>query len=240
MKKILLEFGLTENQVTLYLALLKQGESSASKLSKSTGINRSTTYQELEILAQRGLVSHIIKEYKRYYKAAPPEKLTEILDTTKEKVQAIIPDLLELQKAAPLLPLSIEVFQGKEGVRTFYQLILKSKSKEVIAFGVTGLSFEILKYSFPKVLEKYLKMGKIRALANFDARKRLTETPSDIVQVKYMPKETYSRVTTVISGVYVGILSLIRDNIYVVVIKDKNLAEGYKNYFEFMWKAAKS
>jgi len=233
---LLLEgFGFTENQVKLYLELLKEDETNASRLSKITGIHRSTTYQELEVLVKNGLASFVVKDFKRYYIAASPDKLLQILDEKKKNLQDVLPDLKGLQGISKKSSVNVEVYEGKEGIKTFYQHILNENPKEVFAFGVTGYAFEVLKYSFPQFLDKYLKAGiKARYLANFDSKKRLQESPKNI-QIKYLPKEAYSNVTTIVYDEYVAIQSLIEDKIYVILIKDKNLAAGYRNYFEFVW-----
>lgn len=63
--------------------------------------------------------------------------------------------------------------------------------------------------------------------------------PKEFLEIKYLPKEYKSYVTTIIYGDKVGIQSLQEDNIYVTIIKDKMLAKTYKNYFDILWKIAK-
>lgn len=236
MKEELLELGLTENQIGIYLKLLKDGESAASKIAKSLGLNRSGTYNDLNNLVNLGIISYTTKNYVRYYNPAPPEKLLEIIDYKKSRIESIIPKLKDFEKITKKQDFKVEVYEGKEGIKTAYQHILNSGVKEIIAFGVTGIAFEVLKYSFPQFLKKYesLKIN-ARYLANFDAKKLLKYLPKDLVTIKYLPKEITSKVTTIIYGEYVTIQSLIEENQRVIIIKDKNLAEGYKNYFEFIW-----
>lgn len=238
MKEELQELGLTKNQTEIYLTLLKGGESTVSRIAKMLGLNRSGTYNDLNNLIKLGMISYTTKNYIRYYNSAPPEKLIEIMDYKKSRIERIIPELKDFEKITKKQDFKAEVYEGKEGIKTSYQHILDSGAKEILAFGVTGIAFEVMKHSFPQFLKKY-EHTKITAryLANFDAKELLKQLPKNKVEIRYLPKENTSKVTTIIYRDYVAIQSLIEENISVIIIKDKNMAEGYKNYFEFMWKA---
>jgi sugar-specific transcriptional regulator TrmB len=233
-KDVLKEFGLNDREVEIYLRLLEEKNCTASRLSKLTKMNRTTAYLELGNLMKKGLVSYIIKDSKRYYQAASPGKFMEILNTKKEKMKEIMPSLKNLHKAID--PFKFEVFEGKEGIKTFYQDIL-NHAGEVLAFGVTGNAFEILKYDFPHFVKKYEKAGvNARYLANESAKDLLKSLPKYKVKIKYLPKAYSSEITTIIYSNKIAIQSLVDDNLFVVVISDKKLSEGYRSYFEFMWK----
>ena len=60
MEEILKDFGLSDNETTVYLALLKIGNSTANRVAEITGLKRSTTYDNLNLLASKGIVSTII------------------------------------------------------------------------------------------------------------------------------------------------------------------------------------
>ncbi|MFA6073022.1 MAG: helix-turn-helix domain-containing protein [Candidatus Woesearchaeota archaeon] len=237
MEEALRELGLNEKESKLYLTLCKEKICNASHLAKLTKINRTTVYLELEHLLALGLVNYIIKNSKRYYQASPPEKLLQILDLKKEKIKSIIPGILALKGVEDSF--KIEVYEGKEGLKTLYQDIM-STSKEILSFGVTGKAFEVLRFEFPHLVKKFTESGvKARYLANHDAKKLLDALPQKHVKIKYLPKQYDSKVSTIIYAEKVAIQSLTGDSIYVVVIKDKSLCEGYKSYFEFMWATLK-
>jgi predicted DNA-binding transcriptional regulator len=78
-EQILQNFGLTEAEVSLYITLLKLGESTASELSEKTNTNRTFTYDRLKKLLDSGLVSYVVKDNKKYFKAAEPSQLLSII-----------------------------------------------------------------------------------------------------------------------------------------------------------------
>ncbi len=233
MEDELRDFGLNEREAKAYVALLRERSCTASKLAKAAKVNRTTAYLELENLMKKGLVSYVIKDSKRYYQAAPPEKILALLEDKKKRFEEILPRLK--QQFTQTEPFKIEVFEGKEGIKTFYQDIYNN-AKEFLVFGATGKAVEVLRYSYPHFLNKFIEKNiKERALANTQAKEIMDMHPKTHLQVKYLPEKYKADVTTIIYGGKVAIQSLQEENIYVVVIADRHLYKSYKNYFEFMW-----
>ena len=89
-KEIILEalesMDLSKKESEVYLALLKIGQSGATRLAESTGINRVTVYHLLESLKQKGFISSVIKKNTSTFIAKEPKK---ILDLIKQKEQKI-------------------------------------------------------------------------------------------------------------------------------------------------------
>ena len=230
---MLQDLGLNEREAKIYLTLVREKTATAAKIAKSASVNRTTAYLELENLMKQGLVSYVIKDAKRYYQAAPPEKFLDILEQKKKSFETILPLLRGVQNNSQ--PYKIEVFEGKEGIKTCYQDIYNT-AKEFLVFGATGKAAEVLKYNYPHIVEKFIQANiKERALANENAKKMMEEHPKTHMKVKYLPKKYKADVTTIIYAGKVAIQSLQKENIYVVVIKDPLLYSSYKNYFEFMW-----
>ena len=99
--------GLNEREAKIYLALLGDKAVSASILAKITKVNRTTVYLELERLIDRGLVSYVIQEGKRFFSPSLPEKLVEILETKKSRIESILPQLKVLSASLAIpFPLS--------------------------------------------------------------------------------------------------------------------------------------
>ena len=74
--------GLNEKETQIYLALLKEGQVLANNLAKKTNILRSSIYDYLDALVEKGVLSYSIISGKKYFQAVSPEK---ILDNFKEE-----------------------------------------------------------------------------------------------------------------------------------------------------------
>jgi sugar-specific transcriptional regulator TrmB len=235
MEKILQELGLNNKESKIYLELLKEKSQTASRLAKLTNLNRTTAYLELENLIRLGLSNYTIKNSKRYYQPAPPKKLIEILETKKKKIKSILPQLESLSSEKE--EIKIETYEGKEGLKTFYQDILNNAT-EVLALGTTGLAFEILDFEFPHFVKDCEKKGiKARYISNQDAKTQLSKLPKDMVKIKYLDKKFEAKVKTLIYKNKVAIQSLQKIKIYITVTTDQNLYDTYKNYFKFIWQS---
>ncbi len=194
--EILKDLGLKEKEAVIYIALLKEKIASASKLAKITKINRTTVYLELDNLIRLGLANYINKNSKRLYQPSDPDKLIDILDTKKAKVNSILPKLKAFSKTID--PFKIETYEGKNGLKTLYQDIMKN-ANEVQAFGVTGQAYKILKFEFPHLIKKYIKKGiSARYLANSDSKELLKQLSKKNVKIKYLPKKYSYDVTNII------------------------------------------
>ena len=63
------QLGLTENEIKIYLDLLRSGTSTAYDIGKRTSIYRVHVYDKLEQLMDKGLVTHIYQGAKKYFQA---------------------------------------------------------------------------------------------------------------------------------------------------------------------------
>ena len=233
-RNALLNFGLNEREVEVYLALLKEKDISAPSLANITKIHKSTVYLELENLIRKGLVNYVIKDSKKYFKPTNPSKFIDILDEKKANIQKVMPEL------ESLIPDSnqpeFQVYEGKEGVKSLLLDVLK-ENKDIVVFGVSGKILNTLEFYLPQFIEKTIK-SKITAkyLVNLGVKKKFEKLfPKTRIQIKSIPKRYESKVATIVYGDKVAIHSLEKSKIYVVLIKDKDLAESYKNTFNLMW-----
>ena len=80
MLKKLMELGLTKNQATVYLALIKQQEQRAGTIARTVSMDRSFVYSILNILIHKGLVGYIIIENKRWFYACHRVNLMKIIE----------------------------------------------------------------------------------------------------------------------------------------------------------------
>ncbi len=85
--------GLSQREISTYLALLKLGSASIRDIAAQTGINRGTTYETLKDLAGKGVVSYFPKGKRRIFSAEPPEKLLELAEEKRQSLDATIEEM---------------------------------------------------------------------------------------------------------------------------------------------------
>lgn len=244
--KLLLEAGLTEGEVKVYLALLQLGDTTTGPLIKKARVSASKCYDILERLIQKGLVSTAIKANTKHFSAADPKR---ILDYVREKEQGlaekrqqladIVPELRLQRALAQHLP-SATVFEGYKGMKTAMQHVLDTLHKGDVlltmgAYGGVPLSF--YRPFFKKFHDTRAAKG-IKAKMVFNWRVKETigkdreETP--LTEVKYMPPSVITPATIQIFHDYV-VISLLTDHPLVVMIQNKSIADSFREYFNMLW-----
>jgi len=224
--------GLSGNESKVYLELLKNNQSSASEIAKKISLDRTLTYTILENLINKGLCSFTTINNKKLFSASAPENL---LNPLKEKEQALLTIISELNKirVEEKNDYEIKIFEGKEGIRTVMNKILESK--EACAFGGTGRAYELLYDLQAKVKNLNSKNLNVRIIFSENFKKNeVKKIPW--IQIKYL--DVKSDVTTTIFQDYISI-HLIKSKPMIILIKNKDIAQSYRNHFEILWNQAK-
>jgi hypothetical protein len=85
-------------------------------------------------------------------------------------------------------------------------------------------------------IENKLPSRQVFDLTVKEGGKELSKNP--LTSIRYVEEKLASFQETVICGDYVAI-AIFSENPYAFLIKDKNVAESYRKYFELLWKTAK-
>lgn len=239
---ILKRFGLTDNEVKVYLKLLTLGESTASNLGKETHMERRTAYDVVNKLLEKGLLSFFEKDEKKFYRPLSPLRLLDILD---EREDGLKKTRQEFIKVFPLLEkiakegekeLEVRVLEGKEGLRVLYMDEIKEGSLINLVCTTIDKSEELLKNFIPNFTRARVKRRiKMRIIStnkdvNFLKKYKLTE-------VRFLPDEYTSPASMTIFRNKLGII-LWAEKPIVILIKNKEVADNFLKYFELMWKIA--
>jgi sugar-specific transcriptional regulator TrmB len=230
----LVQLGLTKREANAYLALLKLEEAKAGEIAEQTKEDRTNIYDSLKNLVKKGLVNYVIKNNKTYYRVAPPEKLREYISEKEAMLNEIFPEINRIYKSYKPKPL-IEVYEGKEGIKTVLNDILK-EGKDFVGFGATDRASVLL----PEYTQRYLKereKKKIKARQFYSKGEKVLK--SKMSTFKSIPREFSGPATTLIYGSKVAIFMWFMEPAIVVLIKNKEAAKAYSRQFEFMWKIVK-
>jgi sugar-specific transcriptional regulator TrmB len=234
------EFGLSDNEITIYLTLLKTGTSTANRISQITGLKRSTTYDNLSLLITKGIVSGVTKEKVHYFESANPKKIVHLLEEKKEKIQKIIPELLKLKECIGKKT-GVTYFEGKKGVLTVLNDILDEK-KDLFFYGSRKMALIAFKHYPENFIQKRAdKKIKLKAIL---ARE-------DRGDVAYKDKKVFSLselrflddLDKVLTNVFiysdrVAFMSSSENPVGVIIINQEILAQQ-KLVFNILWKLAK-
>lgn len=239
------KFGLAEKEAMVYLSVLGVGEALASEIAAKTNIPRQLVYDLFERLIELGLVSFVIKDNKKYFRAAPPEQLTSILKEKQEAVKEVMPELKKIESFEEHKKPRIEVYEGVGGLKTILNDILRTEKKEMLVYGSSKSSFEIMPLFMENWHNRRIEQKlKVRIIYNEteETKKRIKEFKQTLkfMEVKFLQTTASAPTSNIIYGNKIAMVVLLKNEPYATLIESKELKEGYKAYFEAIWKIAKS
>jgi len=234
---ILEEFGLTPSEAKIYLVLLEQGASLAGIISRNTGIHRRSVYDCIERLVQKGLVSYIKSNNRKYFEAVSPERLLEILKKREDDINAVMPQLKLLQEMSAEKKETL-FFRGKTALKSAFEDQLK-QSDEILVWGATTTSGDILPFYFPHFdRQRVKKKIKTKIIFNESDRSHPSAKKIPLAEVRFVPDSVKSNTEVHIYGRNICIVSWRADPV-AILIREESMASGFRNYFDFMWQYAK-
>lgn len=237
MERIIEELGLTEAESKVYLALLRKGSCLVSEITKDTGLHRRTVYDVLYRLRAKGLVSNIILNNQRHFEAVDPERLLELLKEKEETFKKILPNLKELHNATRERK-GVFFFKGKQALKTLFEDQLKAK-KEIWGMTKVWPIEEIKKYYFfPRFHKRRAALGiKYKLILNEESKKLPEIKKIPLSEKKYLPNFTESNMSTFIYEDTVNLILWTSEPLSII-IREQEMADGFRNYFKILWQVA--
>jgi len=241
--EILERIGLTKSESRAYMVLLKSGTVGVGDIIKDAHISRSKIYDVLNRLIEKGLVSSIKEGKKNRFNAIPPKRLHEFIENKKKDLEETEKELnsiiLILDKIPKKSEVNAEILSGPRGIRAFFDMsIYNNQKKEEIL--VLGYSKEASQY-FHAYFREYHKertRKKIhgRVIYNYETWFLKDREKRKYVEQRYLPKGFANPTFIYIFGDSVGTIVFTKEQKLCFMIKNKIIAESYKNYFNMLWK----
>ena len=240
MREKLRELGLSGNEISVYLTLLRLGSASAGKITEHSGVHRRNVYDALERLSRKGLAGFSVREGVKYFSAASPMNLLQIIEEQKKTLKSredglgpVISELLTVHRN-PRKKSNITIYRGVKGIKTVFEDIL-STGKENLVLGAHRPPGIIANY-LSNFHKRRVKAGiRDRMIFNndFARAKELAGLPR--TEVRLMPKRQEKTTCINIYGDKVAILTW--SDPVSIVIESREIADNFRHYFNTLWKA---
>lgn len=240
----LIDFGLSDKEARVYLALLELGPSSVTEVARRAKVARTNTYHLLTALLSYGLVSSSEGESKAIYSAEKPERflyfMQERLNEAErhyKEAEELMPELKTIYHD-PDKKLSVRYYEGVEGIITAYEDTLTAKSK---ILGCASVEHEHSFFSgyFPTYYERRTKKGiEVECfLAEAEDSLRIKGLDNQYLRTtRIVPKEFTISPEINIYDNKVAILSLKEK--FGVIIESHEVAGAFKKMFFLAYERA--
>lgn len=235
--------GLSENEAKVYMAMLELGPATVLEISAKAGVNRPTSYVQIESLKKMGLVSTQVKGKKQIFIAESPEQLEFLIDRQKneleqkkEELQKFLPELTNLFNISDSKP-QVRFFEGKEGLIKMHSELLKSKTDEVVSFASTDGLLNLFP-NYPQTLSSKRIQKGIRSriiYSNSGGPVLKSHDESMLREAKYVSPDRFPFKSDVaIYGDNISV-SALEGKVVGVLITHKELAESFRALFNLLW-----
>lgn len=227
------EYGLSDKEVKVYLALLSSGEASASEIAKKSSVLRETTYKVLESLIQKRLVSVAIKSNIKKFMANNPHSLIDELKKKEAVIEQVMHNLNRKYKSESE-NIHVEVYEGKQGLSKQFYSISDNAEKDILGILNTDMAFKLLPFQPNKAATLRMEKG-VRSKMILDKGERLEEIQRRNKKElrKTISKEWASKIKMAlyIHENSISIMSFNEENPNGVTITDENIADSFRVIF---------
>jgi HTH-type transcriptional regulator, sugar sensing transcriptional regulator len=240
----LLELGLSQREALVYVAVLEVGHGVVTEITRRAGINRTTGYDILTSLVNKGLISVSGKRPKQEYAAENPDKLLQYLKDQQNvaeqrmiTAQSFIPQLKAVHKLGDRP--KVRYYEGVDGLKEVYEDTLRSK-EDLRSLAHVDEAENALEGYFPKYYQR-------RAANNIAIRAIFPDSPG----ARHLKTKDgiEKRKSLIVSSNEFDLkpeINVYDDKVMIaswreklgIIIESQEIADAMKMLFELAWKEA--
>lgn len=234
------KFGLSANEVKIYISLVQHGAGTASEIATLAGLNRSTTYVQLTSLIAHGLANSYKIKKKTFFSAESPKNLERLLDNKISKIEnqkinsrAIISELLRaFDKTDTRAP--VRIFEGKEGLRAMgKELLVSGVSEYHAAYSFDEINSVFSGEEIKQYNDKRIELGIHEYLICNKISRKMSKLP--LQDIKIVKKEDFPlKANIYVYGKTVSIAS-ISGKSFGMTITNEHIANSVRSLFLLAW-----
>lgn len=239
---MLQDFGLSESETAVYIALLEAGrELGGSDIAKKAAIPRQYVYMALPTLRKRGLVIEIPHGKQSRYKAVSQGEIEKIAKRKLVEAEKLVQELSAFSKIG--YEQDFEIHVGAEAIQKYEYTWVQSIKGHADQF-IIGGNTQGFADMMGKTLNKYLT-DKAREhvttyyLGNTTEKNLWYKTliGSQDLRLKFLDKLPQGAAHMVIRDDKVLFYSFLKPEL-LYIIKSPAVAENYKQFFLMLWEMA--
>ncbi len=245
-EKELQNLGLSEKEAKVYTTALELGSDTVQNIAKQAGINRATTYVQIDALKKKGLMSEIEKGKKTYYTAESPDILSRLVDKEeiqlnfkKQELMRVLPNLANFfSKSSPDSDKpKVRFFEGDDGVAQIRKDFLKTRNETIYCF----INFDQVLQKFTKNHDKFTQERVARNIKSNiiytrdKGKAEINKEPGKLREMKFVAKSKFPFDADItIYRNKIAIVSYKGDSIGMI-IESKQIADTFKAIFFLIW-----
>jgi len=232
--------GLSDKEAKVYLAALELGRATVQEISRKSGVNRATTYIQIETLTKRGLIGQIDNDKKCLIVAEKPQRIIEILEKEKGDIQQLedkfvrlLPDLQAIYNVQSDKP-RVRFYQNEVGLEMVRNDIIKTNPEALYSF-VPMMNDEII--TNMSKFSKKLKSNHVLYVSKNDIQ--INAVPAENLLIRQYLLDNFSVEISMYANKVLINKPISHDNSMGVLIEDKLVFSSFLAIFNLFWDNSK-
>ncbi len=235
---IIEQLGYPANQVKIYLASLKMGEAMVSDIAERVALPRTTVAELVQTMHKHGLMNYYIKRSRKYWVAADPDKLLNILKERETMLASVLPQLHFLENNDGNKP-AIHCYIGMEEIKNIFDDIIETKHhiKALVCWD-DFKEYMGKRFVFDFIERRYKHFLRIRLITpkTPSALTLKSKDQEELRQTRFLSAGvSLRRVSNFIYGDKVAIISFNKKEPTGLVVEDPDVVHAQTIYFENLW-----
>ena len=232
------EIGLTDNEARAYFASLSLGPSTVARIATAAELKRTTVYDIVGSLKQKGLMSIEVRGFKNLYVPEPPERLEDVLEARKDLVRRSMPEFSALYNLKGGES-TLKYYEGLESVKSLYEDVLEDlrPGEEYLAFSDMQRWYDLDPKFFERFIEKRTKLGlKVRLLLqNSPKAEEMKKSSLNYgAEVKILPGKASLKTNLIITP-RIAVIHQLIPPILGIAIENASVIQMHREMFEVIW-----
>ena len=236
--------GLSEKEALVYLALLPRRDTGSSKLIYATGLHKQFVYNALGKLEELGLAKHGIQNGRKKFSANSPQRIVTIIEEKKMAAQNMAKELQKRYAGAH--EQDAEVFQG-DAAFMMRQMQILERVPENSRICVIASATERYSQTFKENdlwdewerirIQKNIWINYLGSESQLETLKKREKTEK-LFDYRILPGQATGLMNTDIWDDIVS-FNIFGDPTLCITITGKEITDGYRQFFETLWKLGK-
>lgn len=246
----LTDLGFSEATAKLYGELVVKGPMTILEASRATGIERTALYRLIDDLTSKGLIEEVLEHKSRRLQAVAPNKIKDILDNEKKRVEKLEDEFPEFERLISSLPQNnstqVRYYRGISGIKQILWNETKAKG-QVIGYTYRNLQ-EVVGHKYFEEYAKQLEKNKVISRdLRCDSFLESSDEPQfvrrhiDSSTWRYLPDSVMHLTHNL--DVYNDVVAMYywqNNDVFGIEIQNQLIANMQRSIFETLWKLAES
>lgn len=237
--QLLKSIGLNESEAKVYVTSLEIGPAPAHILVHRSGFSRPATYQAVDLLLEKGLLTSATRGKRKVYIAEPPEKLVQFGDSQIRNLQSKVDDIRRAADQLNMLQKGekpvVTLYEGLDGLKRILTDIAETRPEETIEISNVDSLNSVFTTEELDSLQGYLSKLKSKGKSILLGEVSVVRKGAE---VRLLPKGSYSFNGEILMYGNKLAISTYKGKMFGVVIESEEVVKTFKALFDIAWRNA--